>query len=931
MFTPSEPVWSEWEVVQEAKRCLYCGLPGCQKSCPTSLNMKELLHSASVRSWYHGGKIIYSANPLGLATSFLCECKDGTCQSGCNLAKTNRGPINTNEVQKFVATRFLNFGLTVARNPKVEEIKEPVAIIGAGPGGISAATYLARAGFTDITMFDKKPYIGGILMSQISEHRLPTELERAELGMLSDYGVKFNLGKEIDSNTFNEIRKKYHYIVLAVGRSQANLPRFTIPKNLESRVQTSQQFLEQLCNEVKRGAERKLDLKGKNVIVCGAGNTAFDCCECAYRLGAATVRLVMRREMKDVRGHSAGIDSLRKIGVEFTTLREPAKLTETGLIADVMRPVAGKPGMVEKTNNQEEIPGDFVITCFGASVPKDSFLTPLLEHEKGSYECSNVKDGNHIYLVGDFAGSVSVVEAVNDGRCVAAEIYKAVSGKEYCPSLAEIWTEVDAEDISIDVAGMHFPNPFMISSAPISLTYRHLRNCYLAGFGGCVTKTIVLTKDIHVENSLRIFKINQDDRANNTYYNNCMISDHPHEYWLEAIKKLKQEFPDRVLIASIMCSDSKEDWQLLSKLVEKAGADAIEMNLSCPNQCAAEGDAEEAFSNAEKAMAMALGQDLKAVERTTRYVTEVVHIPVFPKLTPNTIQGNIEDYAMAAVRGGATGVSYSNTISVIPKIQLDGSGYPLIGAEGTFRMNIPSGGYSGTSIRPIVLNGVARIWRKYVEEGLEKDHYILGIGGIDSSDAAMQFIYAGASALQVCSACQTYSYEIVQEMKSGMQFILYANRHIDRPGLAEFIHGYGDRSVFPDHEGKAPESNDIAPKRAPKTTTGHELKGQLATKRGIANKYLESRAKMQHTPEWMCKAVINEETCLRCGTCMTSCRDNANNAIEVDDKGVVRVNSNFCIGCGLCSTVCPVQAIRMMEVSNPAERFMNYRKMDDNE
>ena len=167
-------------------------------------------------------------------------------------------------------------------------------------------------------------------------------------------------------------------------------------------------------------------------------------------------------------------------------------------------------------------------------------------------------------------------------------------------------------------------------------------------------------------------------------------------------------------------------------------------------------------------------------------------------------------------------------------------------------------------------------------------------------------------------------------MKSGMQFILYANRPVDRPEMAEFIHGYTDRSIFPDYEiGMKNEDemmdNNANAKRAPRTGANNSKSGQLASKVGICNKFFESRAFMQHSPDWMCKAEIDTDKCIGCGTCMTSCRDNGNNAIVVDAKGVVKVDNKYCIGCALCSTVCPVKAITMREVEDAKERTLNYR------
>lgn len=105
--------------------------------------------------------------------------------------------------------------------------------------------------------------------------------------------------------------------------------------------------------------------------------------------------------------------------------------------------------------------------------------------------------------------------------------------------MPEFYSAVDEVSIAIEVNGVKYLNPFMISSSPTSLTYEHCRRALEAGWGGVVTKTAVLTKDVHIENCLRIFKIH-NNAGDNTYGNNCMVSDHPHDYWVASIKKLKE-------------------------------------------------------------------------------------------------------------------------------------------------------------------------------------------------------------------------------------------------------------------------------------------------------------------------------------------------------------------------------------------------------
>eukprot|EP00766_Chilomastix_caulleryi_P004761 gnl/Chilomastix_caulleri/608.p1 GENE.gnl/Chilomastix_caulleri/608~~gnl/Chilomastix_caulleri/608.p1 ORF type:complete len:254 (+),score=75.62 gnl/Chilomastix_caulleri/608:154-915(+) len=224
---------------------------------------------------------------------------------------------------------------------------------------------------------------------------------------------------------------------------------------------------------------------------------------------------------------------------------------------------------------------------------------------------------------------------------------------------------------------------------------------------------------------------------------------------------------------------------------------------------------------------------------------------------------------------------------------------------------------------PAVLSGQLslmvwqKIYRKFQKEGIHKVKPIIGVGGVDCSDTAMQYIYCGATAVQACSAIHTHSCEVVQEMKAGMRFILYANRHIDRPEMAGFIHTYHDRAIYPDYEIKAryedpdDEIMNDNPKRAPRTGTGHTATGQLTRCVGVANNYFEIRPHIQQSEQWACKAVIDNDMCIKCGTCVVACRDGAADCMKVNSRGVVKIVERDCDGCGLCATVCPIACISM--------------------
>ena len=228
-----------------------------------------------------------------------------------------------------------------------------------------------------------------------------------------------------------------------------------------------------------------------------------------------------------------------------------------------------------------------------------------------------------------------------------------------------------------------------------------------------------------------------------------MISEKSAAYWCKNITELKADFPSQILIASIMCGYSKEDWQKLAKMAQDAGADAIELNLSCPH------------GMGERGMGLACGQDAELVRNICLWVRDAVTIPFFAKLTPNVT--DIADIARAAKEGKADGCTATNTVSGLMGIRFDGSAWPAVGNA----KKTTYGGVSGNAIRPIALRAVSHIANRI------PGFPILATGGIDSADAGLQFLYAGASVLQVCSAVQNQDFTVIDDYITGLKTLLY--------------------------------------------------------------------------------------------------------------------------------------------------------------
>lgn len=225
------------------------------------------------------------------------------------------------------------------------------------------------------------------------------------------------------------------------------------------------------------------------------------------------------------------------------------------------------------------------------------------------------------------------------------------------------------------------------------------------------------------------------------------VSEHSLEENLRDMKKLKENYPNKVLIASIMGA-SEEEWTRLAKQVTEIGADIIECNFSCPQMTT-------------HAMGSDVGQNPELVKKYSEAVRKGTHLPVLAKMTPNI--GNMEVPARAAIEGGATGIAAINTIKCITGVDLDKKvGLPIVNGKSSIS------GYSGKAVKPIALRFITQM----KQDPALKNIPISGIGGVETWEDALEFIMLGSGTVQVTTAIMQYGYRIVEDMISGIQYYM---------------------------------------------------------------------------------------------------------------------------------------------------------------
>ncbi len=299
-------------------------------------------------------------------------------------------------------------------------------------------------------------------------------------------------------------------------------------------------------------------------------------------------------------------------------------------------------------------------------------------------------------------------------------------------------------DLAVTVNGMRFLNPFVIGSGPPSTNATVISKAFAAGWGGVVAKTTSLS-DLPVVNvQPRYGKLNGPHGDTIGFQNIELISDRPFEDWEADFKKVKEQWPDRILVGSIMEQYDKGRWQEITARCLAAGCDALELNFSCPH------------GHPETGMGAAMGQNPAMVEEVTSWVVAAAGgKPVWAKMTPNIT--DIRVPARAAKAGGADGVAAINTILSTIGINLKTlRPTPTVEGHSTF------GGYSYRAVKPIALRMVGEI-------AMDQPGFaISGIGGVCSSTDAIEFLLMGASTVQSCTGPMLQGFEMVHELGEGL-------------------------------------------------------------------------------------------------------------------------------------------------------------------
>ena len=434
--------YNQTEVSNQAHRCLDCGNPYCEWKCPVHNYIPDWLKLVNEGNIIEAAELCHQTNSLPEMCGRVCP-QDRLCEGACTL-NDGFGAVTIGSTEKYITDKAFEMGWKPDMSYRTWTDKK-VAIIGAGPAGIACADVLTRSGVKS-HVYDKYQEIGGLLTFGIPEFKLEKKVVKKRRSILEGMGVEFFLGKEIGKDIqFKELYENYDAVFLGMGTYTSleggfkgeKLPN--VFKALDYLISSTNRLL-----KIEQDKEKFINLKGKNVIVLGGGDTAMDCNRTAVRQGAKSVKCLYRRDEKNMPGSKREVTNAKEEGVEFEFNIQPIEIIGDGKVEGikVVRTELGEPDQngrrvpIPIPGSELIIEADAVIIAFGfRASPADWFkdfnintqnngLVLAAEEQQYKFQTSN----NKIFSGGDMVrGSDLVVTAIWEGREAAKSIIEYVS------------------------------------------------------------------------------------------------------------------------------------------------------------------------------------------------------------------------------------------------------------------------------------------------------------------------------------------------------------------------------------------------------------------------------------------------------------------------------------------------------------------------
>jgi NADPH-dependent glutamate synthase beta subunit-like oxidoreductase/dihydroorotate dehydrogenase/Pyruvate/2-oxoacid:ferredoxin oxidoreductase delta subunit len=715
----------------ELEKCEYCEEKPCKTACPCDCSPADFIMAARVGAKSdikRAAALIMGSNPLGGVCGAVCP--DRHCMKACARATFDH-PVNIPAVQATIIQQAKELGVMPAFRPGKTK-KEKVAVVGAGPAGLSAAGLMAQLGYP-VQVLEEFPEPGGSCCL-IPEFRLDPRILKTDLEWLRGLGdVKFRFGARIGKPE-ELLQKGFDAVIVAGGLSKP----IRLGVKGEDLAVPGTEFLRYYMRRRARG---------KRVAVIGGGAVAADCAESAAADGAEEVELFMLEKPSEMPLTRKEMESLLGSGVQVHgRVRLKRVLAKgkrvTGIRTISVRLPRGKkfhPSLMEdiKGTKEDRAGFDMVVVAVGSR--------PGIEktEREGVFWAGDMVNGPTTVVEAAAAGKNAALEAdawLSKRECVKAE--KPIKSVAVLPGRKPLPVHLEA-----DFFGRKIISPFLLSAAPPSDGYEQMKKAYQAGWAGGVMKTAFDGVDIHIPGEY-MFAFSRD-----TYANCDNVSGHPLARVCGEIAKLVNEYPDRLTIASTggpvtgHDDDDRKVWQSNTKKLEAAGAMAVEYSLSCPQG----GDGTKGDI---------VSQDPELTAKIVGWVMEISE-PNVPKLFKLTAAVTAIYPIIDAIRqvfakypGKKAGVTLANTFPTMAFRK---------GSKKTWEEGIVVG-MSGSGVVPISNLTLANVSTLGVT--------VSGNGGPMDYRAAADFLALGARTVQFCTVVMKHGYGIVDELHSGLSYLM---------------------------------------------------------------------------------------------------------------------------------------------------------------
>jgi glutamate synthase (NADPH/NADH) small chain len=425
---------------EQASRCSQCGIPFCQSHCPLGNNIPDWLMLTANGRLEEAYEISAATSNMPEVCGRICP-QDRLCEGGCVIEQSGHGTVTIGAVERYITDTAWEKGWVPPLKP-VREMNQSVAIIGAGPAGLSAADQLRSAGYK-VTVYDRHDRAGGLLIYGIPNFKLEKEIVERRTKRLADGGVVFKLGVDVGKDvSLADLRASHDAVMVATGVYKSR--ELTAPgaqatgvlKALDYLIASNRVGLGLPAPDYDSGA---LNASGKNVVVIGGGDTAMDCVRTAIRQGAKSVTCLYRRDRANMPGSQREVANAEEEGVKFDWLAAPRAVAEKkGGGAKSVRALRMRLGVPDASGRQSpeeiadsdyDVKADMVIKALGfdpEDLPAHFDDASLSVNRWGGVKIdyrTMMTSIDGVFAAGDIVrGASLVVWAIKEGRDAAASI-----------------------------------------------------------------------------------------------------------------------------------------------------------------------------------------------------------------------------------------------------------------------------------------------------------------------------------------------------------------------------------------------------------------------------------------------------------------------------------------------------------------------------